>query len=182
QGQTPDVQHVKFRKGAGHQLTDALASLPTLNVPRIIEIDDSMTHELDLGVIAGIGNEGGKPVLRLGSSLWIRAADGQRPVIELKQPLAFRPHDVSAGNAAALAELMVKLDGLYLPRGAGFPAGAALIERAALNALDITGCTLDPGGFTGLDGARVPLWPAMRLTNDYGFTVAAEQAAFDQTP
>src|SRR5262249_52575653 len=125
---------------------------------------------------------GGKPVLRLGSSLWIRAADGQRPVIELKQPLAFRPHDVSAGNAAALAKLMVKLEGLYLTRDAGFPAGAALIERAALNALDITGCTLDPGGFTGLDGARVPLWPAMRLTNDYGFTVAAEQAAFDQTP
>src|SRR5439155_16480719 len=114
--------------------------------------------------------------------LWIRAADGQRPVIKLKQPLAFRPHDVSAGNARALARLTVHLEGLYLTRGSGFPAGAALIERAALNQLSITGCTLDPGGFTGLDGARAPLLPAMRLTNDYGFTADPEKSAFDQTP
>ena len=35
-----------------------------------------MTHDLDLAAVTGIGNEGGKPVLRLPQSLWIRAVDG----------------------------------------------------------------------------------------------------------
>lgn len=180
QDRTPRVKQVNVRKNL--TLTDALADLPTLDRPLIIEIQDSMTYDLDLAAVTGIGNEGGKPVLRLASSLWIRAVSGQRPVIRLKQPLAFRPHHVSAANAAALATLTVRLEGLYLTRSATFPAGAALIERAALNQLRITGCTLDPGGFTKLDGTRAPLRAAMRLTNDYGFTSAAEEAAFNQTP
>jgi hypothetical protein len=180
QDQTAQVHTVDLRK---HRLlTDALADLPALNVPRIVEIQDSMTHDLDLAAVSGIGNEGGKPVLRLGSSLWIRAASGQRPVIRLKQPLAFRPHAVSADNAAVLATLMVRLEGLYLTRGSAFPADAALIERAALNQLRITGCTLDPGGFTKLDDTRAPLRAAMRLTNDYGFADAGEESAFGQMP
>ncbi len=183
QDRKADVRRVNFHKDKdAAALVKALADLPTLNVPRIVEIDDSMTHDLDLAAVAGIGSEGGKPVLRLATSLWIRAAGGQRPVIRLKRPLAFRPHDVSAGNAATLATLTVRLEGLYLTRDPAFPAGAALIERAALNQLQITGCTLDPGGFTGLDGTRAPLRAAMRLTNDYGLTVATEKAAFDQTP
>src|SRR5262249_53968229 len=80
------------------------------------------------------------------------------------------------------ASLTVKLEGLYLTRGPSFPAAAALIERAALNRLQVTGCTLDPGGFVALDGKRAPMRAAMRLANDYGFTVPAEETAFDQTP
>ena len=160
-------------------LTKALADLPTRPGPLIIEIHDSMTHDLDLTAVTAIGTEGGKPVLRLASSLWIRAASGERPVIRLKQPLAFRPDDVSVGNLDALETLTVRLEGLYLTRGAGFAAGAALIERAALNLLQLTGCTLDPGGFVRLDGSRAPLRNAMSLTNDFGF---AAPTAFNQKP
>jgi hypothetical protein len=81
-----------------------------------------------------------------------------------------------------MAGLNVRLEGLYLTRGTAFDAGAALVERAALNELQITGCTLDPGGFIRLDGTRAPLRESMRLANHYGFLDPTEQAAFAQTP
>jgi phage tail-like protein len=182
QDQTPVVRHVDFHSDPAG-LRKALDGLPALTAPLIVEIRDSMTHDLDLALVADIGSEGGKPVLRLASSLWIRAASGQRPVIRLAQPLAFRPRDVLGPDAAAaMARLTVRLEGLYLTRGVGFAAGAALIERAALNQLQITGCTLDPRGFVGLDGTRTALRVATHLTNGFGFADAAERAAFNQTP
>jgi hypothetical protein len=180
QDQTPLVRRINFHQDSAG-LVKALADLPTLAVPLIIEIDDSMTHDLDLTLVTGIGNEGGS-VLRLGSSLWIRAVSGRRPVIRLQQPLAFRPDVVSVANAATLANLTVRLEGLYLTRGSAFAAGAPLIGRAALNRLHVTGCTLDPGGFVNLGGSRTPLRDAIQLTNDFGFTDAGERNAFDQTP
>ncbi len=164
-------------------LQHALDNLADATGPVIIEIDDSLTHDLDLTVVAGIGDEGdGKKVLRLAHSLWIRAASGQRPVIRLKRPLAFRPDQVTGAEAAAtMATLAVRLEGLYLARADGF-VGDALIERAALDRLWIQGCTLDPGGALGLDGVRKASLTGMKLGNDYGFTDGAEETAFDQTP
>jgi hypothetical protein len=165
-------------------LQRALDNLPAAGGNVIVEIEDSLTHELDLQFVAGVGDEGGLKVLRLSGSLWIRAASGQRPVIRLKRPLAFRPDVVTgAAGKALMATLAVRLEGLYITKAATF-TGDALIQRAALNQLAIDGCTLDPGGALAVkgDGTRLPFVTAMQLTNDYGFTVPAEETAFDQTP
>lgn len=179
----PTLRVVDTLNTPAFTLQDALANLETIAAPVIIEIRDSLTHVLDLSLVAGTTTEGGLRTLRLGQSLWIRAADGERPVIRLRRPLAFRPHDVLGPGAPALMDtLTVRLEGLYLTRDAAFPAVSALIERTAVNQLHVEGCTLDPGGFIALDGSRAPTRIGMRLTNDYGFVVAAEETAFDQTP
>lgn len=149
-----------------------------------------MTYTLDLETVAGIGDEGGKPALMLGDSLWIRAASGQRPVIVLKQPLRFRPADVTSAEAPALlSRIQVRLEGLYVTwdrRSSPFQdLEEGLIRQAALNALEIRDCTLDPGGEIELDGTtrgtRRPMRPSLRLAGDYGFTRSRERAAF-RTP
>ena len=180
ESEPPTVIQVDFHADP-FALRKALDNLPSLRAPMIIEIVDSMTHDLDLAAVVGIGNEGGKQVLLLPKSVWIRAVGGERPVIRMKQPLAFAPLNVSMSDAdqETMSVLAVRLEGLYVTRDAGFPADGALIERAALNQLHITGCTLDPGGFVTLKGPRAPLWSAMRLTDDFGFT---DPAVFTQTP
>ncbi len=172
--------------GTGLRL--ALDNVHKMELPRIIEIQDSRTYDLDIKDVAGVGDEGGRKVLRLGRSLHIRAASGQRPMIRLKRPLGFRPHEVTGRRAAAImAGLYVKLEGLYVTwdkTGSIFTADAdmALIAQAALNRLVVHGCTLDPGSHQALDGSRHPARRAMNLTNDYGFSKPADEAAFDQTP
>ncbi|HEY7862040.1 MAG TPA: hypothetical protein VIE39_00170, partial [Thermoanaerobaculia bacterium] len=160
-------------------LRDALADLDDPGPPLVIEIHDSMTHDLDIATVIGAGSEGGQSVLRLGKSLWIRAASGQRPVIRLARPLAFRPDVV---GTALEEKLTVRLEGLYLTRGEAFGAADALIARAALHELILDGCTLDPGGSLEFDGTRRPIRRALRLTNDYGFADPAEETDFHQTP
>ena len=183
QNQTTIVRRVNFHDDPDG-LRKALANLPQLNAPLVIEIGDSMTHDLDLAAVTGIGTEGGNFVLLLAASLWIRAASGERPVIRLKQPLGFAPLNVSPSDAdqAVMGSLTVQLEGLYLTRQSTFAAGAPLIGRAALNRLHVLGCTLDPGGFVKLDDSRAPLWSAMKLTDDFGFTTPAKRAAFQQDP
>jgi hypothetical protein len=171
-------------------LRDALADLPALAEPLIIEITDSMTHRLDLTTVSGIGNEAGEPTLRLGRSLWLRARSGQRPVIVLQQPLRLRPDDVTGPDAPAImAGLNVRLEGLYITwdrDSVAFAADTGLIRQAALNRLVLDGCTLDPGGSIALDGtaqgSRQPIRTTLQLGADYGFSDAAEQSAFDQIP
>jgi hypothetical protein len=160
-------------------LEDALGDLASPGPPLIIEIQDSMTHELDIATVIGAGNEGGQIVLRLGKSLWIRAATGQRPVIKLRRPLAFRPDEVGTALEEALT---VKLEGLYLARGEAFGASEALISRAALHELILDGCTFDPGGSLEFDGTRRPIRAALHLPNGYGFADPAEETLFYQTP
>jgi hypothetical protein len=165
-------------------LRDKLANLPAGGPPLILEIQDSMTHELDIAAVIGAGTEGTMSVLRLGRSLWIRAASGERPVIKLARPLAFRPDVV---GTSLEDNLTVKLEGLYITRDpASFGVGDALIGQAALNSLEIDGCTLDPGGAIALDGTpggtRQPIRYAMNLTNDYGFANPADTVAFEQKP
>jgi hypothetical protein len=167
-------------------LANALLNLPTQTLTQalIIEIKDSLVHELDISTLAGTTIELGLATLRLNRSLWIRAADGERPVVRLKKPLAFRPHDVlSAGAPGVMDSLMVRLEGIYLTRDkASFPANTSLIARAALNQLHIQDCTLDPSGYIALNNNRAAILPSMRLDNTNGFVAANEILAFDQSP
>ena len=180
----PLIVTVDPLNNAASTLPAALSNLQLRAQPLIIEIKDSLVHELDLTTIAGTSNELGLQTLRLNRSLWIRAADGERPVIRLKQPLAFRPHDVlGAGAPAIMDSLMVHLEGIYLTRDkASFPANTPLIARAALNQLHIQDCTLDPGGYVALNNIRTPISQSMRLDNTNGFVAPNELLAFDQTP
>jgi hypothetical protein len=180
----PIIVNIDTVNTPANTLQNALANLQIRAQPLIIEIKDSLVHDLDLSVVAGTSNELGLQTLRLNRSLWIRAADGERPVIRLKQPLAFRPHDVlSAGAPAVMDSLMVRLEGLYLTRNkAVFPANTPLIARAALNQLHIQDCTLDPGGYIALNNIRTPILPSMRLNNTNGFVLPGEILAFDQSP
>jgi hypothetical protein len=164
-------------------LAAALASLQARTRPLLVEIRDSLVHDLDLSAVVGIGDEGGASTLLLGSSLWIRAGTGQRPVVRLIRPLRFRPADVLGPDAPEImGRLTVKLEGIHFDRGPGFPAASTLVEQAALNRLELDGCTLDPHGHALLDGTRAPILSSCSLANDYGFVNPLEETAFDQTP
>ena len=176
-------------------LRDALADIHSVTTPILIEIADSLVHELDLSVIelaAATVLEGGARTLRLGSSLCIRAADGHRPIIRLAQPLRFRPTTVIAALPtdqpavdAGVRNLTVRFEGVYLvaDEGGGFAADDALIMRAAVARLEILEATLDPGGHRERrEEVRAALRPALHLTDDYGFADPAEQDAFQPMP
>jgi hypothetical protein len=181
--QVPTLLVVDTLNNPAFTLQDALANLPALTTPLIVEIRDSLAHTLDLNAVLGSATEIGVRTLRLGRSLWIRSADGERPVIRLARPLAFRPDDVlSASAQGVMASLTVRLEGLYITRGTGFAANDALIARAALHQLHVDACTLDPGGCIALDGTRAAIRRSLQLDDAHGFPPGPEQTAFDQTP
>ena len=196
---SPNFRKVSLRQNP-NGLRDALNDLQNETAPVVIEIVDSFTHELDLEafgsnpVVAGTFVEDGGRNLMLNSSLLIRAASNQRPIIRLMQPLRFRPVNVVATPPtdqvqqtaldATMSEMTVRLEGLFLERGEDIPpTEAALVARAALNTLEIIDCTLDPGGFRQVDGSnRAPIQTSIRLHEPYGFADAEEEEVFDQTP
>jgi len=118
--------------------------------------------------------------------LTIRSADDQRPIVELVQPLRFRP--IKNFDPDKLSSLDVRLEGLYLTRGATFPTDSGgghnvpLIARAALNQLEIIGCTLDPGNYKSIHDDLQPTLVSMTLDQSYEFQDGAEQSAFNQKP
>jgi hypothetical protein len=164
----------------GTTLQAALNGLAVATKPVIIEIHDSLVHRVDLSLLAGTTVDG-TVSLRLAQSLTIRAAGEQRPILLLAQPLSLRP--LSAG-AATPFEPWVRLEGLYVAPDASmpFPAGAALIDRAAVARLEIVGCTLAPGGHSLRDGSRAAMQPALRLATGYGFADPNDVNAFVPTP
>lgn len=187
-GAPVEKREVNFHQNP-YGLRDALNNIEDSTSPIVIEIHDSMTHELDIAGLGGTTDEDGGVNLQLNRSLIIRAADSQRPVIKLAQPLRFRPANVKGADEdeqtefdAVMSNLTVRFEGLYLTRGDAFPAGEPLIARAALHGLEIIGCTLDPGGSRKLDGTRAPIHSSMRLKEPYGFADADEEDAFNQTP
>lgn len=191
--QTPTVNfhRVKYRENP-NGLRDALAGIATRGEPTVIEIADSRTHLLDLNDVAlaaDVENEGGIVSLKLNAPLIIRAADNQRPIIELVRPLAFRPVNVVGADDeeqksfdAATEKLFVRLEGLFLTRNLDFAANLPLIGRAALDRLEILSCTLDPGGFRRFDDTRAPFFISLKLSEPYGFADADEELQFKQTP
>jgi hypothetical protein len=200
-----DAQPSQIKRVNGHAdasaLVKALKDVSKPGGPVVIIIEDSLVHKLDLS--DPLLTNDVEPItlsLLLDHSVVIRAGDNQRPVIQLeKQPLGFRPVKVVGADAkeqaaldAAMANLTVRLEGLYLTRGAGFPADGdgdrPLINRAALNSLELVSCTLDPGGYRTIHSQRTekieraPLEVALKLEEDYGFDAADEETAFDQVP
>lgn len=177
----PELIAVTAHPG-GTGLAEALTGLATAGPPRIIEIGDSMTHRLDLAAVAdGVDEDG--PTLTLARPFWIRARTGQRPVVELRQPLRVRTADpFDPGLTRALD---IGIEGVLLTlRGA--PVQDAIVTRAAVNSLVFDGVTLNPGGHRLLDGSpggsRAPHQPALNLAPDLGFTDPAALEAFEELP
>ncbi len=195
-GEAVDKREVNFHTNP-NGLQESLDDIQDCSVPIVIEIQDSMTHTLDLGAVLGrieeLEGSTTVPSLQLNRSLIIRAAGNQRPIIQLNQPLRFRPTHVAGTTPeeqnqfnAVMDYLTVRLEGLYINRSETFPVGEPLIARTALNKLEIINCTLDPGGYQQLDGTpdgtRAPTYPALQLHEPYGFANFDEENAFDQTP
>ena len=195
---TGTVRHVDARKDP-LGLVKALKDIHIQGPPIVIEIDDSLTHVLDLtdpSLTNEKTTEGGALTLLLNRQLIIQAADNQRPVIQLAQPLRFRPLNVaSPANDpieqnkfnAAMSQLTVRLEGLYLTRGATFPPNPGahdqpLIARAAVNTLELINCTLDPANYKSIQPTRQPTFVSIKLDETYGFTKANEESAFNQIP
>ncbi len=162
-----------------HSLRKALDNVHLATAPVIIEIDDSMIHELDINDIQGRIPEDGGLNVRLAGPLVIRAADGQRPIVKLKRPLRFRPLHADKASGATL-----RLQGLYITRDESFQPSEPLIARAALDSLEIVDCTLDPGGSRELDGTaqgtRRRIRASLHLRKPYGFHEPADEKAFAQ--
>ena len=179
EGPAPEIRQVGDVTG-GTTLQAALSGLENATLPVVIEIHDSLVHNVDPAAIPGTAVDGGTS-LRLAQPLTIRAIGEQRPIVLLAGPLAMRP--VVAAEATPLAAA-VRLEGLYLAPDPAvpFPAGSALITRAAVARLELVGCTLAPGGHQQRDGSRAPAQPGLHLENGYGFTDPNEEQAFAPTP
>ncbi len=168
-------------------LQHALDNLNNATSPVLIAIEDSLTHELDLSAVAGSSTENGIVTLNLKYPLAIVAVNGNRPVIRLKTPLAFRPAQVTATGGesqtdidALVANLNVRLQGLYFtPNGA---AVTPLITRAAVARLEINGCTLDPGSFMQFNGTPAPAIITAKLDAQFGFASSTDYQNFKVTP
>jgi hypothetical protein len=164
---------------AGGSLQAALAGLDAATTPVVVEIRDSLVHDLDPTTIPGSVTEAGLTSLRLGRSLVIRAASGQRPVVRLAAPLGFRPADPAGPSVLGLT---VRFEGIFLTRDAAMAGTDPLIARAAVARLELDGCTLDPGGHRLRDGSLAPRSPALRLEAGFGFDDPADRDAVEPTP
>lgn len=168
-------------------LQHALDNLASASSPVLIEIEDSLTHELDLSAVAGTTVENGIVTLNLKYPLAIAAVNGNRPVIRLKTSLAFRPVDVTASGGESQADidalvstLNVRLQGLYFtPDNASV---TPLLARAAVARLEINGCTLDPGSILKLDGTRSAAIAGAKLDGEFGFANATDLHNFKVMP
>jgi len=174
-----------------------LAQSPSPMAPLVVEIDDSEVHDFDPASLGASGTvtENGQVSILVGRSLILRAADGQRPIVRLAAPLAFRPTKVTGADAdeqksldAINGSLRVRLDGLYLTPArdaAGKPAFTTLVTRVALRSLELVGTTLDPGGDLLLANSATPprAQPirALELAAGYGFA-APDVDHFAVTP
>jgi hypothetical protein len=166
--------------GGGTSLQAAFDDLHTAAHPVVIEIQDSLVHTLDLSSVTGVDASDGPEALSLRHSLIVRAASGQRPIVRLTQPLRFRPVDPADPSVSGL---VVRLEGIFVTRHEDFPAGEALIARAAVARLELLHCTLDPEGHRLRDGLRAAVAPsAVSLGADYGFADALDEEAFEPTP
>ncbi len=157
--------------------------------PVVIRIFSNIVYTLDIQDITGVQDIDGNYNILLNQSLIIRAADDFRPIIKLVKPLRFRPKNVKGTTEeeqkkfdAEMAILTVRLEGLYITRDESYSSDDPLIARAALNRLEIIGCTLDPGGFAKHDGTREDIYKSLELIKGYGFADPGDEEAFNQVP
>jgi hypothetical protein len=189
----PSVRTITAFSNA-NALRDALTDVDTIAAPVLIEIQDSLVHDLDLNdALLPTMNEDGGPNLLLGSSLVIRAADGHRPIVRLIAPLRFRPTLVRAPVAAnqpavdaAVRNLLVRFEGVHVVAGPAFAGTDALVMRAAVARLELIDCTFDPGGWrerqTVPSPQRAALRRSLHLAEPYGFADPLDEDAFLPTP
>jgi len=161
---------------AAPTLAAALSGLSSSSTtPLVVEIDDDAIHDFDANDVGG-GND-----LVVGRPLILRATEGRRPLVRLKQPLSF----VTAALDDSVANTTVRIEGIFFTAGTGWADSDPLITRVAIEALDLRGCTLDPGGYLVLDGtpggSRAKPRTAMRLAADYGFSTT-DLAKFEALP
>jgi hypothetical protein len=170
-------------------LQHALANLDSATSPILIAIEDSLTHELDLSALLppGATTENGIVTLNLKYPLAIAAVNGNRPVVRLKTPLAFRPVKVTASGGenqtdidALVANLNVRLQGIYFTQDSA--AVTPLLARGAVAVLEINGCTLDPGSYIQLNGTPAPPIVSAKLDAKFGFASATDYENFKVTP
>ena len=130
---------------AGSQtLEQALVALATVTTaPLVIELADNQIHELDANAVGGTGE------LLVGRPFYLRAANEQRPIVRLAQPLRF----VSVQLDETTVNTTVRIDGVMFVAGPAFAPTDPLISRVAIESLDLRGCTLDPGGDRVLNGS-----------------------------
>lgn len=158
-------------------LADSLSSIANAGPPLVVEIRDSAVHDLDLALVANSVVEDGGPNLVIARPLILRAGDGKRPIVRLRQPLRLRPATVGPANP----RLVVRLEGLHLVAGSDFAADDPLVARVALHALELQDTTLDPGSHLLLDRTRGPARLAFRLAAGYGFS-GADVDSFGELP
>lgn len=176
-GETTVIKQVNYHNDP-NSLSLALAGIHTSTKPIVIEINDSMIHELNI------------PPIKLNKSLIIRATDGQRPIIRLTKPLKFSPIILADSNSTRDAEIKnniskldVVLEGLYITRAETF-TDDALISQAAVNSLQIKSCTLDPQNYRKINPAtpRNTAQVSLKLDESRGFTDPADEDEFKETP
>jgi len=173
------IQIINVNLLNGETIQKAFDSIKDSTSPLVIEINDSMTHDLDIASVAGVD-----PVdksLKIGNSLVIKSGDNQRPIIRLVQPLKFSPRDIDLDGKS---NLDVRLEGLYLTKSEHFTSSTEpLISQVALDSLEIINCTLDPGSFRKMDGSIAPNRISLELDIHYGFAADSEnEKAFNKIP
>ena len=158
-------------------LEDAIRA--ALSFPRvcIVEIKDSLIHDLDIEDIP------------LSGSLWIRAAQGHRPIIRLHKPLrlAPRPYDngIDTDNDYSdfINTLNIRLEGLFITRSPTLAASQPLIERLVANRIEILNTTIDPLAYSAPGESNGRITTSMRLEYGYGFVdESKEDQLFKQIP
>lgn len=157
-GSQDDYDRIDVYPGGDYTLAEAVDAVAEIDSPVIIEIHDSMVHNLTLANIPSLISEEGHKRFDLNHSLTIKAADGHRPIIKLDQPFRFNAVD------PVNTEITVQLDGLYLTRRASYGDKEPLIAQADIVKLEITACTLDPEGYVKFNGSRAPIQPGIRLS------------------
>jgi hypothetical protein len=181
-GQPVDTVRVTHLGSSPQSLESALSDIQDATRPLVVEIQDSLVHDLNLAAVAGTRIESGGAALQINSPLIIRAAEGCRPIVRLAQPLRFRPTHVIGVAEGEQKRLTVRLEGLYIAHAADFPEDQPLIARTAVARLECLSCSLDPGGHRLRNGTRAPVWKGMVLSNGYGFEDEEEEEAFLPTP
>ena len=180
------IFYINFFDNTKKSFEDTLKDAQDQQTPVVIIIEDSMIHTLDLRNISSKVDDTFN--ILLNKSLYIQAEDNQRPIIKLAVPLSFRPTAVKGQTEKEqkklddiISNLTVHLEGLYITRDNDFQ-GNSLIERAALNQIEIVNCILDPGGKLNPDKTHGLIEPSVNLKKDYGFIDPIEKEVFSQIP
>ena len=169
-----------------------------LTAPLVIEIQDSLVHDLDLSAPELSGTtlvELGEHTLLLGSSIVIRCGRGDHwPIIRLARPLRFRPTLVRAADPVTSPSSTQRYGtcsrrfegGVHGRRRPGLPAWHCPHHARSRRPAGDQDRTFDPGGYrrrqTVPGRQRALPRAALHLPEPYGFADPLDEDAFQPTP